>query len=157
MKNILIVLLLVVIATAGTVFLAVDSVPMGPRHDTPYAQVWVYRIGGLWVSGGKAPVVQCDGKDVAKMGSGEYFRLRLAPGLHHLSFKDGQHILELEVESGFEYFLSVAMAEAKTPYWMFDRRGRVGGIEDLDRVKPLKPGKVIDPTIVDVPTLLPAP
>jgi hypothetical protein len=147
------------LAASGMALCAADASVAGPRHDTPYAHVYVYR---LWAYFGLAsdPTVYCDGTKVAKMDNGRYFMLRLAPGVHFLSFKNRKEVLDLRVEAGFEYFVRIYSGD---PYsgsgwvtpWLLETASRVRGIGELGRVKPLKQKDALDPTLVDVTAPIP--
>jgi len=75
----------------------------------PKATLYVYRQDRTF---GKTlqPSVYCDGVELVRINNGRFFKTELEAGRHILNSDDKQSVIQLQVESGHEYFLRVDIA-----------------------------------------------
>ena len=114
--------------------------------------IYIYRYK-QFVGAALEPSVYCDETQLARMDNGRYFMVAVDPGKHTFHANDKQSGLELDVKAGEKYFVRVEIAAG-----VMKGHGRLvlmapeqGSYElKSKKLKPLDPGKVLDPTRVSV-------
>ncbi len=109
-------------------------------------RVNVYRYKQLY---GKAlrPSIYCDDKDVARLQSGRYVVLALAPGGHTFRSNDKQSQIDLVLKSGQEYYIRI---DITTGMGIWKAHGRLTlvqpeqGAGELKQMKPVDAGMIKD-------------
>ena len=122
----------------------------GPVHDTKYAHVFVYRTrrwGDLI-----APVVYCDGRKIAKLSDGCFVMLKLDPGAHHLQSNHKKYVLDVDVESGREYFIEMKFVQTASGNYkgVLEQETRVHAMNYVPWLKPLEGDNIKDKELVAV-------
>lgn len=79
-----------------------------PATQMEKAKVYFYRYK-QYVGSALAPSVYCDEAELARMGNGRYFTVKLAPGKHTFRSNDKQSGVEVDLKPGQQYFLRVEL------------------------------------------------
>ena len=99
-----------VIATLVLLFVpAAMTAQEPPKPSGDNVRVSVYRYK-QFVGKGLRPSIYCDDKDVARLQSGRYVVLALAPGTHTFRSNDKQSQIELDLKPGQEYYIRIDIA-----------------------------------------------
>jgi hypothetical protein len=146
---------LVVLCLGGIVAIAQEHAADSQNTTdvkTSKAVVYVYRYK-QFVGSALAPSVYCDETELARMGNGRYFTVRLDPGKHSFRSNDKQSGMELDMKAGQEYFLRVEIAAgAMKGHGRLVLMSPEQGVYELksSKLKPLDSDKVVNATLVSV-------
>jgi len=112
------------------------------------ALVYIYRYK-QFTGGALEPSVYCDGKELARMDNGRYFKVKLTPGKHAFRSNDKQSGIEFETKAGEEYYIRVDIA---TGFWKGHGRltllQKEQGSYEVKKLQPLAADKIKDKTLV---------
>jgi len=90
---------------------ATDSKPAQPASDVAYLRVYRQR---RYVGSALAPSIFVDDKQIARVGNGRRFSMRMLPGSHTVRSDDKSSAITLDVKAGQEYYVRV---EEATGFW----------------------------------------
>jgi len=123
---------------------AVATAQEAPQSSGEKVRINVYRYK-QFAGKGLRPSIYCDDKDVARLQSGRYVTLELAPGTHTFRSNDKQSQIELDLKPGQEYYLRIDIAAG---FWK--GHGRLTlvlpeqGAGELKQMKPVDAGMIKD-------------
>jgi hypothetical protein len=100
-------------AASQTPATPVASREKSATSDTPVAYLRVYRQK-RFTGSALAPSIYVDDKQIARVGNGRRFSMRLLPGTHTVRSDDKSSAITLETKPGQEYFVRV---EEATGFW----------------------------------------
>jgi len=115
-----------------------------PKPSAENVRVNVYRYK-QYMGKGLRPSIFCDEKDVARLQSGRYVVLALAPGKHTFRSNDKQSQIDLDLKAGQEYYIRIDIATG-----MWKGHGRLTlvlaeqGAGELKQMKPVDAGMIKD-------------
>jgi hypothetical protein len=108
------------------------------------ATVYVYRYK-QFMGSALAPSVYCDDSELARMGNGKFFAVKVSSGKHTFYSNDKQAGIDVDLKGGQEYYIRVEIAAG-----MAKGHGRLilvapeqGGYE-IKKLKPLDADKIKD-------------
>jgi len=90
---------------------APDTKPAQPASDFAYLRVYRQK---RYVGSALAPSIFVDDKQIARVGNGRRFTMRMLPGSHTVRSDDKSSAITLEVKPGQEYYVRV---EEATGFW----------------------------------------
>lgn len=105
-------------------------------------RVYVYRYK-QYMGKGLRPSIYCDDRDVARLQSGRYLVLAIAPGKHTFRSNDKQSQVEPDLKLGQEYYIRIDIAPG-----MWKGHGRLTlvqpeqGAAELKQMKPIDAGMI---------------
>jgi len=133
------------IATLVLLFVPTAMTAQEPaKPSVGNVRVDVYRYK-QYVGKGLRPSIYCDDKDVARLQSGRYVVLALAPGKHTFRSNDKQSQIELDLKPGQEYYIRIDIAVG-----MWKGHGRLTlvqpeqGVAEFKQMKPANAGMIKD-------------
>lgn len=132
---------------ASLVLLSVPAAVSAQEPSRPAAEnvrVYVYRYKQL-LGKGLRPSIFCDDNDVARLQSGRYVVLALAPGKHTFRTNDKESQMDLDLKPGKEYYIRVEIEPG-----MLKGHGYITlvepdqGAEEVKETKPADAGMIKD-------------
>jgi hypothetical protein len=132
------------IATLALLFIPGATAQDDPKASGNDVRVNVYRYK-QYMGKGLRPSIYVDERDVARLQSGRYAALALAPGKRSFRSNDKQSQIELDLKPGQEYYIRIDIAPG-----MWKGHGRLTlvqpeqGAGELKQMKPLDAGMVKD-------------
>jgi hypothetical protein len=115
-----------------------------PKAPAAKARVVVYRYK-QYAGVALRPSIYCNEKDVARVQSGRYVALALAPGKYSFRSNDKQSQIVLDLKPGREYYIRIDIAVG-----MWKGHGRLTlvqpeqGVGEVQQMKPADAGMVKD-------------
>ena len=117
-------------------------------NDDSKVIVNVYRYKA-WTGSALEPPFMVDDVKLAQMDNGAWFKVKLDAGKHTFQSNDKQAGIMLDLKTGAEYYIRMEIAEG-----VWKGKGRLvlvpkeQGAFELQKLKPLKKEKILDPTKV---------
>jgi Protein of unknown function (DUF2846) len=120
-----------------------ETNPASQSKDSQ-ATVYVYRYK-QFTGSALSPSVYCDESELARMDNGKFFVAKLSPGKHVFRSNDKQAGIDIDLQSGHDYYIRVELATG-----FMKGHGRLvsvapeQGSYEIKKLKPLGADKVKD-------------